>query len=262
MPKADPFAALLLRWFDQHGRHDLPWQHPRTPYRVWLAEIMLQQTQVATVIPYFLRFADKFTSIPELAAASLDDVLAQWSGLGYYSRARNLHRSAQICVDCHKGELPQDCDKLRELPGIGRSTAAAIVAQAHGKPFAILDGNVKRVLSRFHGVHGWTGSSVTQKQLWDFANIHTPSERVADYTQAIMDLGATVCTRTKPRCPECPIARECVAYANSLTALLPQPKTSRALPTTFACLPAAQRLVWQKLPARPFSRVRRLCLVK
>ncbi|HET8941371.1 MAG TPA: A/G-specific adenine glycosylase [Rudaea sp.] len=231
MPRADRFAPSLLRWFDQHGRHDLPWQYTRTPYRVWLAEIMLQQTQVATVIPYFLRFVDQFASLRELAAASLDDVLALWSGLGYYTRARNLHRAAQICVDCHAGDLPRDCDQLRKLPGIGRSTAAAILAQAHGLPFAILDGNVKRVLARFHGVRGWPGSSVTQKQLWRFADVHTPQVRVADYTQAIMDLGATVCTRANPRCTQCPFASQCVAHANDLTALLPQRKPSRTLPT-------------------------------
>ncbi|MEO8801779.1 MAG: A/G-specific adenine glycosylase [Rudaea sp.] len=231
MPKADHFATRLLRWFDRHGRHDLPWQHPRTPYRVWLAEIMLQQTQVATAKPYFLRFVEKFASLPQLAAASLDDVLAAWSGLGYYSRARNLHRTAQLCVERHGDELPRDFNALQDLPGIGRSTAAAILAQAHGLPFAILDGNVKRVLARYHGVHGWPGSSATQKQLWDFSQAHTPAERVADYTQAIMDLGATLCSRAKPRCTVCPLAGDCVATVENLTALLPQRKPSRELPT-------------------------------
>ncbi|MGA9333599.1 MAG: A/G-specific adenine glycosylase [Rudaea sp.] len=231
MPKVDRIAAPLLCWFDRHGRRDLPWQHPRTPYRVWLAEIMLQQTRVATVIPYFLRFVEKFASLPELAAAHLDDVLAAWSGLGYYNRARNLHRAAQTCVERHRGELPQHFDALHDLPGIGRSTAGAILAQAHGLPYAILDGNVKRVLARYHGAHGWIGSSVTQNKLWDLALRHTPQERVADYTQAIMDLGATVCTRVKPRCRQCPLADGCVAFGAGLTALLPQRKVSRALPT-------------------------------
>src|SRR5215813_5056202 len=161
---------------------------------------MLQQTQVATVIPYFLRFVDQFPSLRKLAAAPLDDVLALWSGLGYYSRARNLHRAAQICVERHGGELPRDFDALAALPGIGRSTAGAILAQAHGLRHPILDGNVKRVLARLHGVRGWPGAARTQAQLWTFAELHTPAERVADYTQAIMDLGATVCTRTRPHC--------------------------------------------------------------
>jgi len=152
-------ATRLLHWYDAHGRNDLPWQHPRTPYRVWLSEVMLQQTQVGTVIPYFLRFVEKFKSLSELAAAPLDDVLALWSGLGYYSRARNLHRAAQLCMTQHAGELPRDFEMLAALPGLGRSTAAAILAQAHGRRCAILDGNVKRVLARFHGIHGWPGTA-------------------------------------------------------------------------------------------------------
>ena len=228
---ADNFAERLLAWFDEHGRHDLPWQTPRTPYRVWLSEIMLQQTQVATVIPYFLRFVEKFASVAELAAAPIDDVLAAWSGLGYYSRARNLHKAATICVERFGGELPRAFDELSDLPGIGRSTAGAILAQAHGARFAILDGNVKRVLSRYHGIRGWPGSTTVQKKLWEFAESHTPQERVVDYTQAIMDLGATVCTRTRPRCAQCPLASDCVANVEGLTALLPESKPSRALPT-------------------------------
>jgi len=227
---SDDFAARLLAWFDVHGRKDLPWQRPRTAYRVWLSEIMLQQTQVATVVPYFLRFVEKFASLAELAAAQLDDVLAAWSGLGYYSRARNLHRAAQICVAQHGGELPRDFEALAALPGIGRSTAGAILAQAHGLPFPILDGNVKRVLARFHGVRGWPGESAVQKALWEFAGSHTPQQRVADYTQAIMDLGATLCTRAKPRCPGCPHATQCVASREDLTAALPQRKPARPLP--------------------------------
>ena len=230
MPQADPFAEQLLAWFDIHGRHDLPWQSPRTPYRVWLSEIMLQQTQVATVIPYFLRFVEKFASIAELAAAPVDDVLAAWSGLGYYSRARNLHKAAAICVERHGGELPREFDALAELPGIGRSTAGAILAQAHGFRFSILDGNVKRVLSRHHGVRGWPGSTAVQKELWEMAERHTPHERVVDYTQAIMDLGATVCTRARPRCAHCPLASTCIANIQGLTAQLPESKPSRALP--------------------------------
>lgn len=227
----DSFAKNLLAWFDVHGRSNLPWQHPRTPYRVWLSEVMLQQTQVRTVIPYFERFVLALPSLADLAAAPQDRVLALWSGLGYYSRARNLHRCAQICVAEHGGELPQSIDALSALPGIGRSTAAAILAQAHGQPHAILDGNVRRVLARFHGVHGWPGSSTVQKQLWTFAESHTPAERAADYTQAIMDLGAMVCTRSKPRCTECPQRGACVALRDGLTASLPQSKPTKKIPT-------------------------------
>ncbi len=160
------FAERLLHWFDQHGRHDLPWQHPRTPYRVWLAEIMLQQTQVQTVLPYYSRFLAALPTLPDLAAAEHDTVMALWSGLGYYARARNLHAAARRCVERHDGELPAEFEALSALPGIGRSTAGAILAQAHGLRFAILDGNVKRVLCRFHGVRGWPGASAVDKQLW------------------------------------------------------------------------------------------------
>jgi len=224
-------ATRLLHWYDAHGRNDLPWQHPRTPYRVWLSEVMLQQTQVGTVIPYFLRFVEKFKSLSELAAAPLDDVLALWSGLGYYSRARNLHRAAQLCMTQHAGELPRDFEMLAALPGLGRSTAAAILAQARGRRCAILDGNVKRVLARFHGIHGWPGTAAVEKQLWKYAEMHMPHDRLADYTQAIMDLGATLCVRSKPRCAQCPLAGDCIAHRDGLTALLPERKPARALPT-------------------------------
>ncbi|MBS0486150.1 MAG: A/G-specific adenine glycosylase [Proteobacteria bacterium] len=227
----DSFSRRLLAWFDRHGRHDLPWQHPRTAYRLWIAEVMLQQTQVATVIPYFLRFVEKFTSLRAVAAAPLDAVLAQWSGLGYYSRARNLHRAAQICIDRHRGSLPREFGALAALPGIGRSTAGAILAQAHGLRFSILDGNVKRVLARHHGVHGWPGATAVQNKLWALAEAHTPHSRIADYTQAIMDLGATVCTRAKPRCAHCPLQRTCVAHRDGRVERLPERKPARALPT-------------------------------
>jgi A/G-specific adenine glycosylase len=231
MRTIDPVARRLLRWFDSHGRKNLPWQHPRTPYRVWLSEVMLQQTRVATVIPYFLRFVEKFPSLPALAAAAQDDVLALWSGLGYYSRARNLHRAAQVCAERHRAELPADFDALVALPGIGRSTAGAILAQAHDQRLAILDGNVKRVLTRLHGLHGWPGSAPVETQLWKFAELHMPAERIADYTQAIMDLGATLCTRARPQCVACPLAADCVAQRDGLTAQLPERKPARALPT-------------------------------
>jgi A/G-specific adenine glycosylase len=228
-------ATRLLRWFDRHGRKDLPWQsgddRGRDAYRVWLSEIMLQQTQVAIVIGYFQRFVTALPSLRDLAAADEDTVLALWSGLGYYRRARFLHRAAQICVEQHGGELPRDFAALSALPGIGRSTAGAILAQAHGLRFAILDGNVKRVLARYHGVHGHPGQGAVKKQLWQHAECHTPATRLADYTQAIMDLGATLCVRSRPRCDACPLASDCVAYRDDLTAQLPSRKPAKTLPT-------------------------------
>ncbi len=191
---------------------------------------MLQQTQVRTVIGYFERFIVALPTLHALAEAPLDRVLALWSGLGYYSRARNLHRTAQLCVEQFAGELPRDVVALSALPGIGRSTAAAILAQAYGDRHAILDGNVRRVLARHHAIHGWPGSSAIQNVLWQHARAHTPKSRVADYTQAIMDLGATVCTRSRPRCTECPLSTSCLACRDSLTAALPQRKPARAIP--------------------------------
>ena len=230
------FAPALLAWYDRHGRKQLPWQAPRTPYRVWLSEIMLQQTQVATVIGYFQRFVDALPDLPSLAAAPVDQVLGLWSGLGYYSRARNLHKAAKLCVERHGGELPQDFDALAALPGIGRSTAGAILAQAFGQRRAILDGNVKRVLSRYHGVDGWPGSTATARTLWQHAEDNTPERRVADYTQAIMDLGATLCVRSRPRCGVCPVAGNCVALRENRTAELPTRKPPKQSPTRSTCM--------------------------
>jgi A/G-specific adenine glycosylase len=228
---SDDFPRGLLAWFDQHGRKDLPWQHPRSPYRVWLSEVMLQQTQVRTVIAYFERFVAALPTLGALADAPLDRVLALWSGLGYYSRARNLHRAAKLCVERHEGDLPREIDALAALPGIGRSTAGAILAQAFGLRHPILDGNVRRVLARWHGVSGWPGEAAVQRELWTHADAHTPAERVADYTQAIMDLGATVCVRSHPLCAACPVADGCVALRDGLTGELPTPKPSRERPT-------------------------------
>ena len=191
---------------------------------------MLQQTQVRTVIPYFERFVAALPNLFALAATPLDTVLALWSGLGYYTRARNLHRCAQLCVERHDGQLPRDVEALSALPGIGRSTAAAILAQAHGDCHAILDGNVRRVLARVHAVHGWTGATATQRVLWELAEAHTPAQRVADYTQAIMDLGALVCVRRSPHCEECPLAGACMARHEGLTTVLPEAKPRRATP--------------------------------
>ncbi|GAA0723073.1 A/G-specific adenine glycosylase [Dokdonella soli] len=231
LPTPDTFAHALLAWFDVHGRKDLPWQRNRNAYRVWLSEVMLQQTQVRTVIPYFERFVAALPTLAGLASTEQDRVLALWSGLGYYSRARNLQRAAQICVEQHDGDLPRDIEALSALPGIGRSTAAAILAQAFGERHAILDGNVRRVLARWHGVRGWPGGSAAQRLLWQFADTHTPHERVADYTQAIMDLGATLCARSRPQCARCPVASGCVARREGLTAVLPEAKPKRVAPT-------------------------------
>ena len=231
---ADSFAARLLAWFDVSGRHDLPWQHPRTPYRVWLSEIMLQQTQVKTVIPYFERFIYALPTLQSLATAPDDDVMALWSGLGYYARARNLQAAARRCVEQHGGDLPRDIDALTALPGIGRSTAAAVLSQAWGDRHAILDGNVKRVLTRFHGIAGYPGLPAVEKQLWSLAESHVPQARLADYTQAQMDLGATLCTRTDPACVLCPLQDDCVARREGRIAELPTPKPGRTAPQKYA----------------------------
>ena len=210
---ARSFARRLLAWWEVHGRRDLPWQRERTPYRVWVAEVMLQQTQVGTVAPYFDRFTARFPDVETLARADLDDVLHLWSGLGYYARARNLHRAAGIVAGEHGGTFPDTEAALRALPGIGRSTAAAIVAQAWDRRAPILDGNVKRVLARRHRVPGPVSSTATFDELWRLAESHTPWDRAADYTQAVMDLGATVCRRRRPRCGDCPVRAGCLAFA-------------------------------------------------
>ena len=224
------FSTRLLAWFDQHGRHDLPWQHPRTPYRVWLSEIMLQQTQVSVVTGYFDRFVTALPDLPALAAASHDEVMALWSGLGYYARARNLHAAAKLCVERHGGDLPPDLDALIALPGIGRSTAGAILSQAWGDRAPILDGNVKRVLSRLFGIEGWPGTPAIEKRLWSIAATLLPDARLADYTQAQMDLGATLCTRADPDCSDCPLQVHCVAFREGRVAELPSPKPGKPLP--------------------------------
>lgn len=230
------FAARLLAWFDQHGRHDLPWQHPRTAYRVWISEIMLQQTQVSTVIPYFERFMQAFPDINTLANASSDAVLHQWTGLGYYARARNLHRAAQIIRDEYQGQFPHDYEQVLALPGIGRSTAGAILAQAYAQRFPILDGNVKRVLTRLHAITGWPGEKQVEQRLWDIATTCTPNARIADYTQAIMDLGATICTRGKPDCPHCPFQHDCAAYRQGTINAYPAAKPRKILPVRHTCM--------------------------
>ncbi|MYH34629.1 MAG: A/G-specific adenine glycosylase [Gammaproteobacteria bacterium] len=224
-------APQLLAWWDKHGRKHLPWQKDRTPYRIWVSEIMLQQTRVETVMPYFERFMASFPDVQALAAAHDDDVLAIWAGLGYYTRVHNLLKAARIVIAQHGGELPSEFDSLVALPGIGRSTAGAIVALAHDQRSAILDGNARRVLARVHAVEGWPGKASIGRKLWDLAEANTPSERVRDYTQAIMDLGATVCLRRNPRCDACPLAGSCRARTHGLTAQIPasKPKANRPL---------------------------------
>ncbi len=224
------FSSAVLDWFDQHGRHDLPWQAEKTAYFTWLSEIMLQQTQVTTVIPYFETFRDNYPTVEDLAAADLDDVLHHWTGLGYYARARNLHKTAVIVANDFGGQFPESVDELEQLPGIGRSTAGAILSISTGKRAAILDGNVKRVLARFYGVEGWPGTTATMKELWHYAEQNTPYERAGDYTQAMMDMGATLCTRSKPACLLCPIQQGCVAHAEGRTSELPASRPKKTLP--------------------------------
>lgn len=220
----------VLKWFDQHGRKDLPWQQAINPYRVWLSEIMLQQTQVATVIPYFERFITELPNLASLAKADEDTVLHLWTGLGYYSRARNLHKTARVIQQELKGEFPNSVEALSELPGIGRSTAGAIISIAFGKKAAILDGNVKRVLARYHAVEGWPGQTLVAKTLWQYAESHTPNRRAADYSQAMMDLGATLCTRSKPACEQCPLAKNCLAREQGEALAYPGKKPKKILP--------------------------------
>ena len=231
MSATDHIAAALLDWFEHHGRKDLPWQTDRTPYRVWVSEIMLQQTQVNTVIPFYERFMYQFPDIAALANATEDTVLHLWTGLGYYARARNLHRCAKQVCEVHGGTFPTNLAELEALPGIGRSTAGAILSLAMEIRAPILDGNVKRVLARYHAVEGWPGQRAVADSLWRHADHHTPVKRVADYTQAIMDLGATCCTRSQPRCLHCPLEPGCAAKAFSRQADFPGRKPRKQIPT-------------------------------
>ncbi len=249
----DTFAGKVLAWFDLHGRKDLPWQHNPTPYRVWVSEIMLQQTQVATVIPYYQRFMQRFPDVQTLANAPLDDVLQHWEGLGYYSRARNLHKAAVIVCSQHNGEFPTHIEGMEALPGIGRSTAGAILSLSHNQPHAILDGNVKRVLSRYHAIAGWPGETHTLQQLWQHAEHHLPAARNAEYTQAMMDMGATLCTRSKPACILCPLQGGCQAFRQGNPQDYPGKRPKKALPekTAIALLlrnPAGEILLQKRPP--------------
>ncbi len=232
---APDFARKITAWQRRHGRHDLPWQGTRDPYRIWVSEIMLQQTQVGAVTDYFQRFVDRFPDVKTLALASEDEVLRLWSGLGYYARARNLHKAARRIVEVHDGKFPQTAQSMEDLPGIGRSTAAAIAAFAFGERAAILDGNVKRVLARCFGIDGFPGASSVEAGLWTLAGDLLPKERkpgaIEAYTQGLMDLGATVCTRSKPLCEACPIAADCIARRTGRIAQLPVPRPRKVYPT-------------------------------
>ncbi|EOY6413774.1 TPA: A/G-specific adenine glycosylase [Pseudomonas aeruginosa] len=231
------FNGAVLDWHDRHGRKDLPWQQGITPYRVWVSEIMLQQTQVSTVLGYFDRFMAALPDVEALAAAAEDEVLHLWTGLGYYSRARNLHKTAQIVVERHAGEFPRDVEQLAELPGIGRSTAGAIASLSMGLRAPILDGNVKRVLARYLAQDGYPGEPKVARALWEAAERFTPHARVNHYTQAMMDLGATLCTRSKPSCLLCPLVSGCRAHLLGREADYPQPKPRKALPQKRTLMP-------------------------
>ena len=248
------FSKRVLQWFDQHGRHDLPWQRDTTPYRVWVSEIMLQQTQVKTVIPYFGRFMAAFPSVNKLASADEDEVLHLWTGLGYYARARNLHKAAKYVCEELNGKFPQEVDELCELPGVGRSTAGAIVSISYGKRAAILDGNVKRVLARYRSVEGWPGKTAVHNKLWQIAEKYTPNERSADFTQAMMDLGATLCTRSAPQCDRCPLSQDCSARIAGDQLSYPGKKPRKVTPvksTRFLMLRDSEGNLW--LEKRPSS---------
>lgn len=227
---SNTFADKILAWFAEHGRHDLPWQKDKTPYKVWVAEIMLQQTQVSTVIPYFRRFMARFPDVAVLARADEDTVLHQWTGLGYYARARNLHKTAKIIHQQLGDVFPDTVEALAELPGIGRSTAGGIIASSMNKRAVILDGNVKRVLCRYHCVEGWPEQSATSKRLWEIADQYTPGENCAGYNQAMMDLGASLCSRSNPACSLCPLQQSCEAYLANRTSEFPQKKPRKVLP--------------------------------
>lgn len=254
MTQSHSFAHAVITWAHDAGRHDLPWQQNRTRYRVWVSEIMLQQTQVATVIPYYERFMRDYPKVSDLAAASMDDVLAHWSGLGYYARGRNLHKAARLCVDEHNGDLPVTLDALMALPGIGRSTAGAILSLADNQSHPILDGNVKRVLARHYGVDGFPGKAQVLNTLWQLSEEQTPVNNARDYNQAMMDLGATLCTRSKPQCLICPITRTCVARQQGTPEKYPGKKPKKDLPvktTHLLVLCDRARGVW--LEQRPPS---------
>ncbi|OWO83607.1 A/G-specific adenine glycosylase [Photorhabdus luminescens] len=251
MMEAKQFSTVVLDWYHRYGRKTLPWQLEKTSYHVWLSEVMLQQTQVATVIPYFQRFISRFPDVTSLAAAPLDEVLHLWTGLGYYARARNLHKAAQQVVELHQGKFPTTFEDVVALPGVGRSTAGAILSLSQGKHFPILDGNVKRVLARCYAVEGWPGKKEVESSLWQISTNVTPAQEVEYFNQAMMDLGAMVCTRSKPKCEICPLNQGCIAYANHSWTKYPGKKPKQSIPekTAYFLLMQNHNSVW--LEQRP-----------
>ena len=246
------FATLLIAWQKVHGRHDLPWQNTTDPYAIYLSEIMLQQTQVSSVIGYYTKFMQRFPDIATLANATQEEVLQYWSGLGYYSRARNLHKTASIIMETHHGVFPSDVAVMQSLPGIGRSTAAAIASFAFNQIETILDGNVKRVLARHFLVEGWTSSPKVEKALWAIAESLLPEQGIVAYTQGLMDLGSTICTRSKPKCSECPLQASCKALAKNRTKDLPTPKPKKSIPqkqTTMLLILNGNEVLLEKRPS-------------
>jgi A/G-specific adenine glycosylase len=248
---ASDFADRLIAWQKKAGRKGLPWQGTRDPYRVWLSEIMLQQTQVATVIPYYQRFLARFPTLPDLAAAPVEEVMPLWSGLGYYARARNLHKCAQQVLERYRGEFPRDAQLIAELPGIGRSTANAIASFCFGAQTPILDGNVKRVFARCFGIEGFPGALKVEREMWALAEQLMPAEDTGIYTQAQMDLGATICTRGKPLCTRCPLGDVCVAYRDNRVSELPAPRPKKVVPereSFFLILESARGVLLEQRP--------------
>jgi A/G-specific adenine glycosylase len=251
VPSMSEFATRLIAWQKLHGRHDLPWQNTRDPYAIWISEIMLQQTQVSAVIGYYQRFMQRFPTLASLAAAEQEEVLQYWSGLGYYSRARNLHNAAQIVMDDHGGIFPREFAAVQALPGIGRSTAAAILSFAFDSPQPILDGNVKRVFARHFLIDGWPGTPKVEQQMWGLAEALLPAQDMVAYTQGLMDLGATLCTRSRPQCPSCPLQQTCLAFAHGRTKELPASKPRKASPqrqTTMLMLLRGDEILLEKRP--------------
>lgn len=248
-----PFAKAILTWYDNYGRKNLPWQQNKTAYSVWLSEIMLQQTQVATVIPYYERFMQRFPTVTDLANAEQDEVLHYWTGLGYYARARNLHKAAKTVAEQYNGEFPTDIEAMNALPGVGRSTAAAVLSSVHKQPHAILDGNVKRTLARSFAIEGWPGKKTVENQLWQYAEMHTPKQDVDKYNQAMMDMGAMICTRSKPKCSLCPVEEFCQAkqQGNPLDYPGKKPKTTKPEKETWFVILRHGNEVW--LEQRPQS---------
>ena len=246
------FAEQVVNWYHLHGRKTLPWQLAKTPYKVWVSEVMLQQTQVVTVIPYFERFMARFPTVEALAQAPEDEVLHHWTGLGYYARARNLHKTAKIIATKYAGKFPESLEEVVALPGIGRSTAGAILSLALGQHHPILDGNVKRVLARFFMVEGWYGVKKVENQLWDLSDTVTPKDNVTEFNQAMMDLGASLCSRTNFGCQQCPLSTECQAFNNNQVKAFPNPKPKKAKPkkqTYHLIVRAQENVLMEKRPS-------------